>query len=124
MDQAKARGEAGKDEVAKLAKEQADLARASSNAYEALEKLATSGDIASNVLSKIEEERQLGKNFIDFARKVSTQTAEEAIRMNRSFAAFEQTIAGNMNFGNRENRQLAYEGMDTLLPLLRGSTEG
>jgi hypothetical protein len=116
--------EIGKHYFTKLAKEQADLARASSNAYEALEKLANSGDIASNVLSKIEEERQLGKNFLDFTRKVSTQTAEESLRMNRSFAAFEQTVAGNMNFGNRENRQLAYEGMDTLLPLIRGSTEG
>jgi len=112
------------EETRKLTQEQADLTRASADAYDALERLATNGDIAANILGKIEEERQQGKNVIDFVRRVSTQSSEDGIRMIRSFKAFDAAVKGNLNFRNRENRQLAYEGMDTLLPLLKGSETG
>ena len=107
-----------------LIKEQAELANASNNAYDALEKLASSGDIAANILGKIEAEREQGRNTIDFVRKISTQSAEDAVRMQRSFKAFDLTLKGGLNLGNRENRNLAYEGMDSLLPLLKGSETG
>ena len=105
----------------------ADLARltnASNDAYQALEKLATTGAEAANILTKIEEERQLGRNTIDFVRKISTQSGEEAVEMQRSFDAFNRTLDGTLNFGNVRERRLAYQGMDTILPLLRGSEAG
>ena len=105
----------------------ADLARltnASNDAYQAVEKLATTGAEAANILTKIEEERQLGRNTIDFVRKISTQSGEEAVEMQRSFDAFNRTLDGTLNFGNVRERRLAYQGMDTILPLLRGSEAG
>lgn len=115
-------GPAGKEATQKLVEEQAALARSSQDAYEALEKLANSGDVAANILGKIEEERQQGKNVIEFVRKISTQSAEDAINMQRSFKAFDVIMKGGRL--NREGRNLAYQGMDTILPLLKGSETG
>ena len=104
----------------KLAQE--EVGRASRDAYAALEKLATSGANAANVLSKIEERRQIGKNAASFLEKVFTQTGEEAFNMSKSFEAFQSALKGNLNFGNQKERQMAFEGMNTLLPMLTGPT--
>lgn len=112
------------EEAEKLSVQLADLTRSSDDAYEALEKLATNGNNAANVLSKIEDNRQLGRNVVDFARRVSTQSSEESINMQRSFIALERAFDGSLNFGNRQERQLAFEGLDTLLPLIKGTEEG
>lgn len=107
-------------EPLKLAQE--EVARASRDAYSALEKLATNGANAANVLSKIEERRQIGKNAASFLEKVFTQTGEEAFNMAKSFDAFQDALNGNLNFGNQRERQMAFEGMNTLLPMLTGPT--
>jgi TP901 family phage tail tape measure protein len=104
----------------KLAQE--EVGRASRDAYAALEKLATSGANAANVLSKIEERRQIGKNAASFLEKVFTQTGEEAFNMSKGFEAFQSALKGNLNFGNQKERQMAFEGMNTLLPMLTGPT--
>jgi TP901 family phage tail tape measure protein len=110
--------------LAEVVKAQEELGRASRDSYAALEKLATSGANAANVLSKIDERRQIGKNAANFLEKVFTQTGEEAFNMVKSFNAFQDALTGNLNYGNQEERKLAFEGMNTLLPLLGGSTGG
>ena len=109
-------------QAVKLAQE--ELARASNDSYAALEKLATSGTNAANVLGKIEERRQIGKNAASFLEKVFTQTGEEAFNMIKSFDAFQAALKGNLNFGNQKERQIAFEGMNTLLPMLTGPVAG
>jgi hypothetical protein len=109
-------------QAVKLAQE--ELARASNDSYAALEKLATSGANAANVLGKIEERRQIGKNAASFLEKVFTQTGEEAFNMIKSFDAFQAALNGNLNFGNQKERQMAFEGMNTLLPMLSGPVAG
>ena len=109
-------------QAVKLAQE--ELARASNDSYAALEKLATSGTNAANVLGKIEERRQIGKNAASFLEKVFTQTGEEAFNMIKSFDAFQSALKGNLNFGNQKERQIAFEGMNTLLPMLTGPVAG
>jgi TP901 family phage tail tape measure protein len=109
-------------EAVKLA--QTELARASRDSYAALEKLATSGANAANVLSKIEERRQIGKNAASFLERVFTQTGEEAFNMVRSFDAFQDAMNGTLNFGNQRERQMAFEGMNSLLPMLSQSVSG
>jgi TP901 family phage tail tape measure protein len=103
---------------------QEELGRASRDSYAALEKLATSGTNAANVLSKIEERRQIGKNAANFLERVFTQTGEEAFNMIRSFDAFQAALKGNLNFGNQEQRKMAFEGMNSLLPMLTGPVAG
>lgn len=103
-----------------VVKAQEEVGRASRDAYAALEKLATNGSNAANVLAKIDERRQIGKNAGSFLEKVFTQTGEEAFNMIQSFNAFQDALNGNLNFGNQQERKLAFEGMNTLLPMLTG----
>lgn len=112
----------GRPELEALKLEQEELARASRDSYAALEKLATSGANAANVLGKIDERRQIGRNAASFLEKVFTQTGEEAFNMIKSFDAFQDALNGNLNFGNQRERQMAFEGMNTLLPMLTGPT--
>lgn len=110
----------GKSELEGLKLAQEEVGRASRDAYAALEKLATNGSNAANVLAKIDERRQIGKNAGSFLEKVFTQTGEEAFNMIQSFNAFQDALNGNLNFGNQQERKLAFEGMNTLLPMLTG----
>ena len=112
------------DKTKALNLELEELQRGSTNAYEALEKLANDGSNAANALSKIEENRQYGRNVIDFVRRISTQSGADAVEMNRSFEAFNRTLDGSLNFGNVKERRLAYQGMDTILPLIRNTAFG
>ena len=112
------------DKAAELSAAQADLITNTTEAYQALEKLANDGSAAANALSKIQERRNRLNAGADILQTIFTQTGEEALKMQQGFAAFRLAMSGELDFDNQQQRALAFQGMNNVLPLLSAEQQG
>ena len=108
----------------KLATEQGKLITSTNDAMTALEMLANDGSRAANALSKIQERRTRLNAGADTLERIFTQTGEEALKMQQGFAAFRLAMSGELDFDNQQQRSLAFQGMNSIMPLLSPEQQG
>jgi TP901 family phage tail tape measure protein len=118
-------GAGGTDAAVKSAKElalrQAESARKTNDASQALQRLADSGDLAASALEELRENQRLSSASGDYLQRVLTSDADQLREMNKDLNAYSMSMSGTANssdYNSLDFRQRSYRGFEAIQSLM------